>query len=151
MTASERYTTQVGRWVSLLRDADERRLATIRDALSISRLQWMEENAEILSSIQGDPLEKAYRVILYKIGIEEHEAPVAFRDETKLVFHSINSCPTLTACMALGLDTRRICRTVLEPPTDLLVKRVDENLSFGRNYDVIRPQSAYCEEIISFR
>jgi tRNA(adenine34) deaminase len=150
VTISERYTAQVGRWVSLLRDADEKRLVAIRDALSVRRLQWMEENMEILSSLQGDPLEKAYRIILYKIGVEENEAPIAFRDETRLVFHSKNNCPTLTACLALGLDTRRICRTVLESPTDLLVKRVDENLSFGRNYDVIRPQSSYCEEIISY-
>jgi len=150
LTISERYTAQIGRWVSLLRDADEKRLIAIRDALSIRRLQWVEENKEILSSLQGDPLEKAYRIILYKIGIEEHEAPVAFRDETRLVFHSKNSCPTLTACMALGLDTRRICRIVLEIPTDLLVKRVDENLAFGRNYDLIRPESPYCEEIISY-
>jgi len=150
VTISEHYTAQVGKWVSFLRDADEKRLVTLRNALSVRRLQWVEENRETLASLPGDSLERAYRLILCKIGIEEHEAPVAFRDETKLVFHSKNSCPTLTACMALGLDTCRICRIVLEQPTDLLVKRVDENLSFSRNYNVMRPESPYCEEIISF-
>jgi tRNA(adenine34) deaminase len=144
------YRAEIGRWISLLQEADESRLVAIRDVLCIKRLQWVEDNAAILVSLKGDDLERAYKLILYKIGIDEQEAPVAFKNERRIVFHSKNQCPMLTACMALGLDTRKICRRVLEIPTDILVKQVNEELRFSRNYNTIRPYSSYCEEVISF-
>lgn len=64
------------------------------------------------------------------------------------MFHSQNFCPTLEACKILGLDTRMVCKTVNEGPTDALVKQFYEKLEFGRNYDKLRPYSDYCEEMV---
>ena len=140
----------LGRWISLLLNADGPKLLQIQDSICAKRLQWLKENGPLLSLLKGDDLEKAYRLVLLKIGIEQQDAPVVFKDGSKLVFHSKNSCPSLAACMALGLDTRVICRKVLEKPTDLLVKSVNQALQFSRNYACIRPYASYCEEIISF-
>ena len=132
-----------------MKDADESKLLEIQAEMCANRQRWLEENSACLSSLKGDDLERAYGIILLKVGIEEHEAPVVFKDSSTIVFHSKNPCPSLTACMALGLDTRIICRRVLEKPADLLVKRINPRLTFSRNYTMIRPYSPYCEEVIS--
>ncbi|NPV71895.1 MAG: nucleoside deaminase [Firmicutes bacterium] len=86
--------------------------------------------------------------ILKKLEIAPDEAPVVTKTENKIVFHSKNFCPTLEACKILGLDTKLICREISEKPTDALVKRLSERLEFRRNYDRLRPQCDYCEEMI---
>jgi len=141
---------EIGRWIYRLLNANESKLLQIRDEMYINRLRWLKNNAALISSLKGDDLERAYRLVLLKLRIEEADAPVVFKDSSRIVFHSNNSCPTLAACMALGLDTRVVCGRVLEKPTDLLVKRINPSLHFSRNYEFIRPYAQYCEEIISY-
>ena len=131
-------------------NADAATLERIGNEMYVRRKRWLKDNAALISSLEGDYLERAYRLILLKLGIEEADAPVVFKDAVRLVFHSENSCPTLAACMALGLDTRIVCRKALEKSTDLLVKTIHPSLEFSRNYALIRPYYPYCEEIISF-
>lgn len=140
----------IGKWISRLLNADESKLLQIRDEVYVKRRQWLNDNAALISSLRGDDLERAYMLVLLKLGIEESDAPVVFKDSSRIIFHSKNSCPTLAACMALGLDTRVVCGRVLEKPTDLLVKRINPALHFSRNYEFIRPYAPFCEEIISF-
>jgi hypothetical protein len=41
------------------------------------RIEWFEENKnEILNKLKGNDVEKAYRLILMKIGIKKNEAPI---------------------------------------------------------------------------
>lgn len=59
-----------------------------------------------------------------------------------------NSCPTLNACVKLGLDTRVVCKRVFHLPVQILLTQIDPSLRFKRNYDALRPYTQYCEEII---
>ena len=100
----------------------------------------------------GDnPLLKAYQLLLKKLGIKEDEVPIIRRNDNKIVFRSINNCPTLEACKVLGLEPRNICKLYNEGATDTLVKLVDPRLEFSRNYTRMRPEYEYCEEIIRYK
>lgn len=112
------------------------------------RVAWFRQQSGLPEA--GDPLEKAYRVLLRKLDIRESDAPVVHRDARRIVFHSRNFCPTLEACRLLGLDTRRVCRLYNSESPDALVKQVDPRLAFSRDYDRIRPFQGCCEESISF-
>ena len=63
----------------------------------------------------------------------------------------MNFCPALEACNILGRDTREICKEHSERATEELIKRINPELKFGRNYEKIRPHAAYCEEIITLQ
>lgn len=112
------------------------------------RLKWFQTERPLADIMAADVKEKAYRVLLKKFNITEEQAPIVYREESKIVFHSKNFCPTLEACNILELDTRGVCGYYNEGSTDLLVKQVDSRLSFKRNYDKLRPHSDYCEEMI---
>jgi hypothetical protein len=118
-----------------------------RDLLK-RRRSWFLLHEKELAALPGDPLEKAYQVLLLKLGIAQQEAPIVSKTDTRLMFHSRNDCPALAACIRAGIDTRMVCRRLFQRPTDALVRLVDPSLRFTRNYEKIRPYSPYCEEII---
>jgi tRNA(Arg) A34 adenosine deaminase TadA len=114
------------------------------------RIAWFESRKEsILAELQGTKVEKAYQLILMKLGIGKVDAPIIENSKRRMVFHSINPCPALQACSILGLDTREVCALHTEKATDELIKRIDPHLRFTRNYEKVRPHAAYCEEIIT--
>jgi tRNA(adenine34) deaminase len=86
--------------------------------------------------------------LLHRLKTTQMEAPIVCRSDTEIVFHSINFCPTLESCRILKTDTRYICKRLNENATDSLLKQLDPRLSFARNYDRLRPQAPYCEEMI---
>ena len=120
----------------------------IEEDLLNKRLRWFENNKTILRKLKGNDLEKAYHLILMKIGIKNSEAPIVKKSENKIIFHSKNYCPSLETCIILGLDTREVCKKIYERPTEDLIRRLNPKLRFTRNYERIRPYSEYCEEII---
>jgi len=140
---------RVKAWVQQLQHATEGDLARMEANLIQRRIAWFQEHRAELQKLEGDILEKAYRVLLARLEVEPEEAPIVEKSNEKLVFHSKNFCPALEACKILGLDTRVICRLLFERPADELVKQVDKNLRFGRNYECIRPYADYCEESIT--
>ena len=75
--------------------------------------------------------------------------PIIKRSDKEIVFHSKNFCPTLEACKILEIDTRKICRKMNENSTHALIKQINSQLSFSRNYEKLRPYTDYCEEMIS--
>ena len=87
----------------------------IEKELTEKRNIWFEKNKKSLK-LQGLDVEKAYQLILKKIGINPNEAPIVERTKKRIVFHSTNYCPTLEACKILGLDTKKICKRVFENP-----------------------------------
>ena len=114
------------------------------------RIAWFEKKKEsILAESQGTEVEKAYQLILMKLGISEKEAPIVEKSQGRIIFHSINPCPALQACVILGLDTREVCALHTEKATEQLIKKINPNLRFTRNYEKVRPHAAYCEEIIT--
>jgi hypothetical protein len=143
------YRRDVRAEIERLRGADDERLALLNADSARRRANWFRENKDTFSFLNGDPLESGYRLLLQRFDIGPAEAPIAERTQTRIAFHSMNFCPTLEACRILRLDTRHVCKRLNESSTDLLVKQVDARLRFSRNYDKLRPHSAYCEEFIS--
>jgi hypothetical protein len=139
----------VNKWFELLQDADQSEFPLLEENLLKRRIKWFEDNLHLVTKLEGNELEKAYRLLLLKLNITEDQAPIVRNNKNAVVFHSKNFCPSLEACNALGLDTRIICRAIFERPADALIKKLNPCLRFSRNYDKIRPYTMYCEEIIS--
>ena len=94
-------------------------------------------------------LDRAYHIFYIEyLGLNPGEVPIVERSGERLVVHSSNFCPVHHACKELGLDTREVCRDIYERPVTDLLQQIDPRLRFRRNYEAIRPHSAYCEEMI---
>ena len=141
---------EIQREVQKLRGASDSQLMAYCRQSGARRVEWFQTRHGNRISASSDPLERAYRVLLQKLGIRETDAPIATKDRTRLVFHSRNFCPTLEACKLLGLDTRRVCRLYNEGAAQDLVQQIDDRLAFRRSYERLRPYSDYCEEIIEY-
>jgi tRNA(adenine34) deaminase len=142
------YHEGVRRAIRQLRNADEQRLQSLSAELTQKRLDWFAAHQPELNRSGGAILDQAYAVFLRKLNLSTADAPMVSRTPTSIVVHSRNFCPTLEACKILGLDTRLICARLTERPMDALLKQIDPCLTFSRNYDCIRPQAEYCEEVI---
>jgi len=68
--------------------------------------------------------------------------------EKKIVSRWWNPCPTLEACKKFGLDTRIVCKKAYHGPVQAFLKQLHPGLRFERNYNCLRPHTAYCEEVI---
>jgi tRNA(adenine34) deaminase len=136
--------------VTRLRGASDDQLRAYDKERETRRIAWYHQTQNAARP-EADPLERAYRVLLQKLGVQEDQAPIVQMDGKAIIFHSKNFCPTLEACKILGLDTRRVCRLYNEKSTDALVRQVDPRLTFSRNHERLRPYSEYCEESISYR
>lgn len=148
MDANERERL-IQREIERLRGADERALCALNEDSTRRRTVWFEENKSRFAFLSSDPVSAAYSLLLARFGITSEEAPVIFKNETKIIFHSQNFCPTLEACKRLGLDTRDICKRLNEDATNRLIRLIDPRLRFSRNYEYLRPYSPYCEERIT--
>lgn len=144
------YHPEVRSELNRLRGATEERLIEYNQQSMTRRLRWYRKEKPNLRLGAGDAAQRAYRLLLRKLGIGEKEAPVVRRSEGIVIFHSKNFCPTLEACKILGLDTRWVCRLYNEGATDQLIRKIHPRLRFSRNYERIRPYSAYCEERIEY-
>jgi len=142
------YNQEVRDRIDQLRDADQSKLEALARELSTRREQWFSKNSVSFESHSGDPIGRAYEVFLKKLGIPAAEAPVVHCDEASLVLRSSNFCPTLEACRILDLDTRFVCRHLTEKPTTDLLRQIHPKLRFTRNYESLRPNAPYCEEMI---
>lgn len=141
------YRRDVRDEIKRIRGKSIEELGCLGDALKDKRLGWFER--EYAGRARGDDIvEAGYGLLLAKLGIKAEEAPIVEKTRDKIVFHSMNYCPTLEACKILGYDTRTVCENVSEKATDALLKALDGRLSFRRNYDKLRPNSEYCEEMI---
>ena len=143
-----KLNADIKKWIDILSDLDRHRLDLFEQNLLNKRIQWFEDNKEVVHKLIGDDLEKAYQLLLMKLEITKEEAPIIKKTNDKIIFHSMNFCPSLEACKILLLDTRVICKSLLERPTDALIKRINPRLTFTRNYRNIRPYTPYCEEIV---
>ncbi|HOG45094.1 MAG TPA: hypothetical protein PLJ35_10305 [Anaerolineae bacterium] len=80
------------------------------------------------------------------MGLEPSDLPVVSESADEFVWLSRNPCTLLEACLALGLDTRRVCRPVNEKATQAFVSRINPQLRFHRAYEEIRPHAPHCRE-----
>lgn len=142
------YMNSVRTEIKRLRCINDESLQVYNDESKSKRIDWFSENRNTFKFIGKDKVYSAYKLLLCRFGIDQKEAPIISHDGTQIVFHSKNFCPTLEACKILELDTRYICKKYNEESTDALIKQIDKNLSFQRNYENLRPYANYCEEKI---
>lgn len=143
------YNEEVRKCIKQLRNIDPEKLKLLSDELTQKRKDWFIKYGNGIIDTNKSTLENAYGVFLNKLCINESEASVVEKQENKIIIHSKNFCPTLEACKILNLDTRYICKNLNEEATDLLLKEINPDLTFSRNYEKLRPYSKYCEEEIS--
>jgi tRNA(Arg) A34 adenosine deaminase TadA len=93
---------------------------------------------------------EAYELLFFEnMGLERSKLPVISESPDEIVWLSRNRCSLLEACVALGLDTRKVCRPVNEKATQAFLSRLNPQLRFHRSYDEIRPHANYCKEKIA--
>lgn len=118
------------------------------------RVEWIEEHLDnLLEKYDGmKPEEQAYRIIFFDhMRINPDHSKMVRVSPTKIKIKSYNFCPYLEACKQLKLDTRFVCKEIGEPSIHEILKRINPNLRFSRNYKKIRPYNKeFCEEYIEF-
>jgi tRNA(adenine34) deaminase len=125
-------------------------LACLERCAIEKRTAWLEKNLESLQ-LTADPVGDAYRIFYQTyLGVSAPEdGEIVERAPDRMVTRWWNRCPTLDACQRLGLDTREICRKAYHMPVQVFFSRIHPGLRFDRNYEVLRPHTPYCEEIIT--
>ncbi len=123
--------------------------APLDDVFDRKRQAWWEAHKDALR-LSGPSPRQAYTLLIVEyLQIDPAQAPVVYEDETRIVWHSANFCPTLEACLRLGLDTRLVCRGGSEGSVQRLIAHLDARLRFSRNYaSGMRPYAPYCEESV---
>jgi tRNA(Arg) A34 adenosine deaminase TadA len=123
-------------------------LHQIEAEVAQKRIKWFQNVSLEANDLPVSP-RRAYDVLFFDyMGLDEEELPIVTENEREIVWLSKNPCPTLEACKALELDTRRVCRGAYEKSTQVLVSQLDPELRFQRSYQDIRPYSPSCREMI---
>lgn len=125
-------------------------LAYLEQCVVEKRLAWLRANRKE-SIDERDLLAEGYRWFYEKYlrVFAPQDGEIVEQSKTRMVMRWWNPCPTLEACTRLGLDTREVCKKAYERPVQEFLKSIHPKLRFERDYLNIRPQAAYCEEIIT--
>jgi len=128
----------------------DKALAYLEQCVIAKRVAWLDKNLDKFEKTD-DPVFDAYR-LFYEVYLRVStptDGEIVERSERKLVTRWWNHCPTLDACVKLGLDTRELCRKVYHQPVQEFLSQLNPQLRFERNYERLRPHTGYCEEIIT--
>jgi tRNA(Arg) A34 adenosine deaminase TadA len=110
---------------------------------------WFKENRLGIEGLNSPSPRRVYELLFFDyMSLSAEDLPVVSESQEEIEWLSLNACPTLEACQALGLDTREVCRVVYEKSTQALVSQLDPQLRFLRSYEEIRPHAAHCRERI---
>jgi hypothetical protein len=125
-------------------------LTVLEDCVMEKRLAWIDRQLGELP-LSGYPVQDGFNVFFERyLGLSvPRDGEIVEASPKRIVVRWWNPCPTLDACVKLGLDTRQVCRCAYQQPVEALLRCVDPRLRFERNYEAIRPYALYCEEIIS--
>lgn len=137
--------------LSLEKDMElDRALALLEKCVSEKRLSWIRKKL-IEVNLSGNPVERAYELFyeMYLGASTPGDGEIIEKTPGRIVMRWWNRCPTLSACNELGLDTRMICKKVYHTPVQDFLTAINPRLRFDRNYEHIRPYTAYCEESIT--
>jgi tRNA(Arg) A34 adenosine deaminase TadA len=130
-------------------DLRERRWPDLERAVTARRLAWADAHRQRLAGASAPTPRQAFDLLFFDyMGLDARDLPVVAESEDEIVWESRNPCPTVEACRALGIDTRRVCRAVYEKSTQALISRLDPALRFLRDYARIRPHTDHCRERI---
>jgi tRNA(adenine34) deaminase len=143
MKMTKTFESAVSRQIEKLQSGA---LCEVESGVCEKRRRWIEEREHRLDGERITP-RWAYELFFREyLGLDLDEVPIVSETTDRLVWRSLNPCPTLDACIALGLDTRRICRAVYEKSTQAFFSALDPSLRFHRSYVEIRPHAPHCGE-----
>jgi hypothetical protein len=127
----------------------EEALAALESCVFERRARWLDNHPDLLQK-GANPVGRAYHLFFERyLGLSvPRDGELVESSETKITVRWHNRCPTLDACVKLGLDTRQVCRLTYERPVQMMLERLDPRLRFVRNYEAVRPHVRYCEESI---
>jgi len=113
------------------------------------RLTWTKAHLSEVKKTE-DPVLDGYRWFYEKyLGVSiPEDGEIIELSKKRIVSRWWNPCPTLEACKQFGLDTRVVCKKAYHRPVQEFLLQLHPGLRFERNYDCLRPHTAYCEEII---
>jgi hypothetical protein len=119
----------------------------LEQCVAEKRLSWFEANRARLV-FTGDPVWDGFKLFYFDyLGLSvPQDGIILIRSREQVLSRWWNTCPTLDACLSMGLATTQVCRQVYERPVEALLKQVDPRLRFERSYIHIRPHAPYCEE-----
>ena len=113
------------------------------------RMTWLDRTLPEKPGYDQFTPRQAYELLFFEnMGLARDELPVVSESPDEIVWLSRNRCTLLEACIALGLDTRKVCRPVNEKATQAFLSRINPQLRFHRSYEEIRPYADYCREKI---
>jgi hypothetical protein len=124
-------------------------LALLEQCVVTKRMAWLDQHlARFVRT--GDVLCDGYRLFYEDyLGFSVPDGgEIVVQTERELTMRWWNPCPTLDACVQLGLDTRLICRQAYHRPVQEMLACLDPRLRFERNYETLSPYAPYCEERI---
>lgn len=89
------------------------------------------------------------KVFYYEfLRLNEDDVEVIKVTDRELITISRNPCPILRLSQALRMDTRYTCRLVSETVCRYVLRRINRDLVFKRDYSYIRPYKDECLERI---
>ena len=121
----------------------------IEEAVTCKRLAWLKHNSQRYCFQDRITPRQVFQILFFDyMGLSAEDLPVVKETKDEIVWHSLNHCSTLEACLAVGLDTRQVCREIYERSTQAFIAWFDPQLHFMRSYTEIRPYTPYCKEWI---
>ncbi len=122
---------------------------TIERQVAEKRVAWFRQNGPDPNTSHPATPRQAYELLFLRyMGLAQEDVPITSETESRIVWRSLNECPTWQACARLGLDTRQVCRAIYEKSTQALISQLDPELRFHRSYQIIRPHADHCQEMI---
>ncbi|MCS7369601.1 MAG: hypothetical protein NDF57_07810 [archaeon GBS-70-058] len=80
--------------------------------------------------------------------LKKDDIEVIKLNDRELITRAKNPCPILKLSLILKIDTKISCKIISEPVCKYVLRKLNPNLKFERNYNHIRPYSESCEERI---
>jgi hypothetical protein len=124
-------------------------LSILERCVSEKRISWARAHHGEMK-VTDQPVLDGFRLFHKKyLGLSVPEdREIVELSESRIVSRWWNPCPTLRACKKFGLDTRVVCKNAYHRPVQSFLQKLNQDLRFERNYDCLRPQTPYCEEMI---
>ena len=127
----------------------------LADIITERRVSWMLGHTELLEKYETlTPVRKAHNIIfLDYMGRNPDYSKAKRIQPLALRINSHNFCPYLIACEKLDLDTRFVCKEILEPSVREMCRMIHPKLTFMRDYEKgLRPyHPEFCREYIISR
>jgi len=121
---------KVKRTIEQLKIGDLRAMSS---EITEARIAWLERTLPERPGYDRFTPREAYELLFFdNMQLDPRDLPILHESPDEIVWLSENPCPLLEACIALGLDTRTVCRSVNEKATQAFLSRINPELRFRR-------------------